>query len=271
MKRKNSCSTINPSIAHRAAIDNAIEESTMRRDNNLRGKSSTADEIMYRKFVLKTAMQANLSMGQLQLFKPALDAKGELIPNLGHASNLVSDYAGSLLKEEKASIMKKISDSYREFSTTIDGSPIGNDAEAMSLRLVNKRTKKVSENLISVKLHAKKLDGMAIANNAVTSLREYGINRFNYWVYNSMDRAGSNGVAVKELKGKNIAKPTCGPCHSHTTNLPGKEFNDTCALMHKFRKAWNKSICTRGQFYNLIKKHLGKYPVVAGGARWYTT
>ena len=76
--------------------------------------------------------------------------------------------------------MKKISDSYREFSTTIDGLPIGNDTEAMSLRLVNQRMKKVSENLISVKLHAKKLDGMAIANNAVTSLSEYGVNRFNY-------------------------------------------------------------------------------------------
>ena len=137
MKRINSCSAINLIIAHEAAINNAIEESTVRRENNLRRKSSTADAIMYRKFVLKIAMQANLSMGQLQIFKPALDAKGELIPNLGHTSNLVSDYAGSLLKEEKASIMKKISESYRKFSATIDGSPIGNDAEAMLLRLVN--------------------------------------------------------------------------------------------------------------------------------------
>ena len=86
-----------------------------------------------------------------------------------------------------------------------------------------------------------------------------------------MDRAGPNSVAVKELKGKNIANPTCGPYHSHTINLPGKEFNNACTLMHKFRKASNKSICTRGQFYNLIKKYLGKYPVVAGGARWYAT
>ena len=61
-----------------------------------------------------------------------------------------------------------------------------------------------------------------------------------------MDRAGLNGVVVKELKGKNIAKPTHGPCHSHTINLPGKEFSDAYTLMHKFCKAWNKSICARG-------------------------
>ena len=74
--------------------------------------------------------------------------------------------------------MNKISKSYREFSTTIDSSPIGNDAEAMSLRLVNQRTKKVSKNLRSVKLCTKKLDGIAIANNAVTLLSEYSVNRF---------------------------------------------------------------------------------------------
>ena len=107
-------------------------------------------------------------MGQLQLFKPALDAKGEINPTLGHSSNLVSDCIGSMLNDEKGFIRKKIAESYKEFSTTIDGSPIGNDAEAMSLRLVNKKTKKVSENLMSVKMYGKKLDGPAIANNAIT-------------------------------------------------------------------------------------------------------
>ena len=82
-----------------------------------------------------------------------------------------------------------------------------------------------------------------------------------------MDRGGLNGVAVKELQGKNIANSTCRPCYPCAKNLPRKEFNNTYALVRKFWKAWNKSMRTRGQFYNLIKKHLGKYPAVAGGVR----
>ena len=35
---------------------------------------------------------------------------------------------------------QKIRDSCEEFSVTVDGSHIGNDAEAMSLMLVNKKT-----------------------------------------------------------------------------------------------------------------------------------
>ena len=79
----------------------------------------------------------------MQLFNPALDAKGELIPNLGDMSNLVSDHVDSLLNEEKTVIVKRISENHREFSTTVDSSLIGNDAEAMSLCLVNLKTKKL--------------------------------------------------------------------------------------------------------------------------------
>ena len=80
-----------------------------------------------------------------------------------------------------------------------------------------------------------------------------------------MDRAGNNGVAIKSIQSKKIANPTFGPCHSHTNNLPGKEFNESCKVMHQFRKSWNKGICTRGQMHNEMRKHLGKYPVIAGG------
>ena len=80
---------------------------------------------------------------------------------------------------------------------------------------------------MSVKMHSKKLDGPAINNNAITELRDHGVNSFKHWVCSSLDKAGNNGVAVKELKGKNIANLTYGPCHSHTINLPGKEFNDS--------------------------------------------
>ena len=77
---------------------------------------------------------------------------------------------------------------------------------------------------------------MVIANNTITELRDYGITKFRGIVHISMDRTRNNGVAIKYLKEKTIADPVFGPCHSHTIILPGKEFNDTCNLMHLFRK-----------------------------------
>ena len=269
LQRSNNNSDVNPAVATTAALSQAHQEANVRNENNLRGRTNTLSDIIYRKYILKTALQANLSMGQLQIFSPALDAKGNINPNIGHASNLCSDYIGPVRSDERKLIKDMIGESYKEFSLTVDGSPIGNDAEAITLRLVNKITKKVSDVIISVKLYGKKLDGQAIANNVITELGEYGITNFRYWVYCSMDRAGNNGVAIKQLKAKNIANPTYGPCHSHTINLPGKEFNESCSLMNKFRKAWNKSICTRGQLHKEIKKYLGKYPVISGGVRWY--
>ena len=40
-------------------------------------------------------------MRQLQLFKLVLDTKGDLNPNIGYASNLVSDHITLLKKKEK--------------------------------------------------------------------------------------------------------------------------------------------------------------------------
>ena len=258
---------LNPAVYNNNSVSIATADSRERNENNLRGKTLTTEEMVYRSHVLRTALIANMTMGQLQLFKPALDAKGDTNPNIGHSSNLISDHLAQVLKKEKELIRNEINESYDEFAVTIDGSPIGDDAEAISLRLVNKNTKKVKDFIISIKLHKKKLNGLAIANNAITELRDYGITQFRGMVYISMDRAGNNGVALKCLKEKNIADPTFGPCHSHTINLPGKEFNETCKLMNLFRKYWNKSICTRGNLCKEMKKYLGKFPVISSGVR----
>ena len=225
--------------------------------------------MVHKLHVLRIALQGNITMVQLQLFKPALDAKGDTNPNIGHTSNLISDHIALVRKEEKDFICNEINASYDKFAVTIDGSPIGDDAEAISLRLVSKKTKMVKDYIIFIKLYRKKLNGLAIANNTITELRDYGITKLRGIVHISMDCAGNNGVAIKCLKEKNIANPAFGPCHSHTINLLGKEFNDTYNLMHFFRKHWNKSICTRGNLYKEVKKYLGKFPVISGGVRWY--
>ena len=116
----------------------------------------------------------------------------------------------------------------------------------MSIRLANKKTKKVKDLIMSIKIYGKKLSGLAIENNAITELKDYGVKQFRGWTYASVDRAANDGVAAKSLKEKNVADPTFGPCHSHANNLPGKEFNDSCKLMALLRKHWNKSVCTRG-------------------------
>ena len=102
---------------------------------------------------------------------------------------------------------------------------------------------------------------MAIANNAITELKDYGVKQFRGWTYASVDRAANDGVAAKALKEKNVADPTFGPCHSHANNLPGKEFNDYCKLMSSVRNIGTKvfaqgEICIRKQRKFWVNIHL---------------
>eukprot|EP00957_Ditylum_brightwellii_P059054 4478825-Ditylum_brightwellii.AAC.1 len=63
-----------------------------------------------------------------------------------------------------------------------------------------------------------------------------------------MDHAGANDAAIKGLKEKNLANLSFGPCHSHTINLPGKEFSKSCKEMHDFR--------TETQALKLVEKYI---------------
>ena len=148
--KKENSTKLNPEIRTNTTVSAAEGDLTARQESNLRGNCLSAEMNMHRKFILKMAFKANMTMGQLQIFKPALDAKGPILPSVGHASNLVSDYVTAIQKEEKDKIRLKTSESYEQFSVTIDGSPIGNDAQAMSIRLVSKKNKRVSDNLLSL-------------------------------------------------------------------------------------------------------------------------
>ena len=94
----------------------------------------------------------------MQIFKPMLNTKGKSNPAIGHASNIVLDYVPSVRKEKRDFMQKKINESYSEFPIIIDGSPVGNDAEAILLRSMKKKTKIVSDNLILLKIYSKKLN-----------------------------------------------------------------------------------------------------------------
>lgn len=268
-RRRHNKNDINPSVHSDTAVLAAREDSTNRQENDSRGKTLSSECMVHRSFALKKVFESDIAMGQLHIFKDALNAKGDTYPDVGNASHLVSDHISIIKQEEKEKMRKLIEDCYDEYSVTFDGSPIGDDAEAIALRLVHRKTKKAIDVIISIKLYGKKLTGLQIANNVIAELKECGINQFAGWRCAGVDRAGANGVAVKALEEKNIADPTFGPCHSHTNNLPGKEFSDSCKLMSLFRKYWNKSVCTRGNICKEIKTIIGKHPNIAGGVRWH--
>ena len=135
----NNNTNLNPDVHTNHAISTAIADSIARKDNDNRGKSLLAEEIMRRNFFPRTAFKESLTMGKLQIFRPALEAKENIHSSIGHSSHLVADYINTIQKEEKDKIVKKINERFDEFSTTIDGSPIGNEAEAVSLTLANKK------------------------------------------------------------------------------------------------------------------------------------
>eukprot|EP00957_Ditylum_brightwellii_P127454 9719094-Ditylum_brightwellii.AAC.1 len=84
-----------------------------------------------------------------------------------------------------------------------------------------------------------------------------------------MDHADKNDAAMKELKKKNLANLSFGPCHSHTINFPGKEFSKSCKEMHDFRTHWNTGIQTCGKMHNTVKGVILRSPVISGGVHWY--
>ena len=260
---------LNSNVMSQQTTQSACDDIENRKTNSERGMNSSVSDNVYRTFVLKTSLKANLSMGQLQRMIPALDAKGGLKPDLGHTSNLVSDYIRNVKSDMKKDVTRIINESYKEFTLTIDGSPVGDDAEAICIRLIRKKNLKVIDLLLSLKLYNQKPSGEQIAKNVIIALREHGYADLSGWRVVIMDRAGNNGVALKDLQANTLANPVYSPCHSHTVNLPGKEFSKSCELMEKFRKHWNKAMLNRGQLFKHVKALIGRSPIISGGVRWY--
>jgi len=112
------------------------------------------------------------------------------------------------------------------------------------------------------------MNGDGIAMLILSELENYGLDR-SQWRASMMDRASSNGKALKRVYAVSSYRPQSFPCLAHTFNLPGKEFKDRCKILHKFRKAYNTGIMFRGKMFHMVKDIYKVSPKICGGVRWY--
>ena len=239
-------------------------------NKSLRLRGHTLDEecILYRVNVLKHALMANMSMGQLKRFSPALELKAESSTGLGDVKNLMGDVGRVLQDSIKDKVRDQLEDRYYPFVSVVDGSPAGANAEAIVIRFLRKSDLNIKQLLISLRLFKGSLTGEAIAHNVMTELRAYGLDLTD-WMSCIMDRAASNQKALRVIKESRVSDVTNEPCHSHTVNLLGKELTKSCDLLREFRKAYNTGIMFRGKMSDEIHAMFDKKPVVSGGVRWY--
>ena len=75
-----------------------------------------------------------------------------------------------------------IDNSYDEFSLTIDGSPIGDDAEDFCISLIRNSGFKVTDLLLSLKLHDQKLSGDQTAIWESMGMLIWAYGEFEQWI-----------------------------------------------------------------------------------------
>ena len=235
----------------------------------LAGSSLTRAETTYQVEVLEHACAANITMGQLNKFKGALDAKGHSNLSIGNARDLFRTVGPALKSAQKKKIKWLIEECYPFFGTITDGSPLGFNAEALMLCMVRKNNHQVIDVLISLAMYESSLKGEHLAAKVMSELKAYDMS-LEHWRPSMMDRCATNGKSHSEILRITTYKPVVFPCMSHTFCLPGKEFSKSCSIMDNFRKAYNSSIKFRGKLFQWIKNLYGGIAIkVAGGVRWY--
>jgi len=255
--------------AYERLTNDAIEELEKERvEKNLAGTSLSTAKIKYRVSVLEHACLANMSMGQLERFQPALNLKGSPALDIGCAHDLPRTIGKALRKAQEKKMKWVMENCYATYSTTSDGSPLGANAEAIIVRMIRTSDHKVVELLLSLKLFKSSLTGENIASNLLAELRRFELDPDN-WRASMMDRAAANQKGMREIQRVSFYDPKFFPCLSHTFSAPGKEFKESCKELHVFRKAYNTSIMFRGKLYIEVKRLFGVTPIVAGGVRWY--
>ena len=113
---------------------------TMNKELGIRGHSLDAECILYRVNVLKHALIANMSMGQLKIFAPALELKADSSTSLGDVKNLFGDVGRALEDSIKEKLRDELQDRYYPFVSVVDGSPAGANAEAIVVRFLRRAT-----------------------------------------------------------------------------------------------------------------------------------
>ena len=115
--------------------------------------------------VLYHACFANLGMRTLQRFRPALDLKGPAYLKIGNAHELPSRVANTLLITERKKLKWIISKCHKHFDVIFDGSPLGENAEAVMIRLARRSDGQILDLLVSVRLFKCSLTGENIASH----------------------------------------------------------------------------------------------------------
>ena len=108
---------------------------------------------------IRISLSANILLSQLDRLRPALDLKGPKALSVGNARDLFCT-VGVALKTKQHLKLKWLMDCCHDnFSCTIDGSPIGVNAECVIIWIVRKDDHKIIELLLSLRMYKNSLTG----------------------------------------------------------------------------------------------------------------
>ena len=121
--------------------------------DNLSGTSLHTQVKTYRMNVLEISLSANISMSQLDRLRPALDLKGPKALSVRNARDLFCTDGVALKTKQHLKLKWLIDCCHDNFSCTIDGSPIGVNAECVIIWMVRKDDHKIIELLLSLHMY----------------------------------------------------------------------------------------------------------------------
>ena len=161
-------------------MDEAVRDLQQERiDKGLADSSLSFDQTKYKAQVLEYACRANMLIGELEVFKPALGLKGPAPLVIGSANDLPR-LVGKALRSAQCKKLKWImSQCYPLYGTISDGSPLGANAEALMVRMIRRSDHEIVVLLISLTLFKNSLSGDTIAHHILQTLQNYGLNLEN--------------------------------------------------------------------------------------------
>ena len=182
-----------------------------------RGETLPKQQQVYRVKVLKTFLQAGVSLSKVENFHELLEETGYRLTERRHLFGLIP----FILEEEKQNIKQLIQG--KILSVIFDGTSHCAEALAILLRFIDDSFN-VRQQLICIRLLSKSLTEEEIAHELIHTLSvQYSISP-DCLVAAMRDRASVNGVAMKTVK---IVYPKVFDvgCFSHTIDRVGEHFN----------------------------------------------
>ena len=195
----------------------------------------------------------------------------------------MSDMIPDILRSLKDHSMKVLEGCHPQFTATHDGTPVFAEAIALSVRLVEKKTFKIHDLLIQLRLLDESPNTQTLASelalmfvdpmsDEVTNTEHRPWHKFlkkENWRVNSSDRCAVNCAAFKEMK-KRSRQVTAlfSPCMPHGFSNAGKQFD--CPSIEIVRKGINGMSRGKVSKARSLFKHLfGELPERSGQVRWF--